>query len=117
LGFADATGAIAIRIGPRTYSMTGPAPPDIRRDVGSAMPVDSTGVVNALLGGSIARRLRLRRRRRRRASAAAADGESASALARCLGCLGTRLRASTVISPGPSMPSSASSAAVFSITS
>lgn len=80
--------------------------------------VDNTGVVNALFGGSIARRLRRRLRLRLRASAALAEGDVSTArCGRCFGCFGCFLRASTVISPGPSMPSSASSAAVLSITS
>src|SRR5690606_7814232 len=95
LGLADATGAAAIRIGPRTYSITGPPPPPPpmpgRRGCASTIgeAVDSTGVTNALLGGSIARRLRRRRRRRRLASAAEADGPVSSwRCGRCLGCLG-----------------------------
>lgn len=121
LGLADATGAVPMRIGPRTYSITGPAPPPRRVRtslIGAA--VESIGVTNALLGGSIARRLRRRRLRLRRASAALAEEASkprSSRSGRCFGSFGNFLRARTVISPEPSTPSSASSAAVRSMTS
>src|SRR5688500_7228354 len=104
-GVAVATGALLMRSGPRTYSITGPPPPPpLALGSRGAVPspgaaLDSTGVVKADFGGRRPRRLRRRRRRLRRASEV--DALSSSAFlspGRCLGGLGTRLRASTVIS-------------------
>src|SRR5690606_28001679 len=125
LGVADATGVMLMRIGPRTYSMSGPeleAPRPLGAGgalftAGGGAPAGrtSTGVVNADLGGSAARRLRRRRRRFRLPSPASAASGSTRFLRGGLGCF---LRARTVISESSSStPSSASAAAVFSIAS